>query len=790
MEDRSLDVLEYGKVLTRLAELCVSEAGKNAALALRPLKTLEKVHAAAALFDEARGLFAQGFTLASFPDISGALNFLETSAADLDVDALWALRQCLSQAQDMVQALEERADTADSLPLLRELASRSPVPRNVLSALGRCIGDNGLLRDESSPGLSLVRGEIRRIHQQCIRKVKEYAERYNILHYLQDTFMTLASDRYVLPLKANFKGRLQGVIHEYSQTGETCYFEPMFLLELNNELQELKKEEREEERKVIRELTNLIREALPAVKGVNAFLVRLDVLSASLKLAALYDGLIPEVAADTGVGVRLEGARHPLLELASLPAGEGCSDGKHKKLFTVQAVDVTLLPGQLGLVISGGNAGGKTVSLKTLGLIALMAFSGLPTPVRKGSVLPFWPHIFAFIGDAQNLEDHVSTFTAQIEQLSRIWPLVGPGGLVILDEFGAGTDPAQGAALAQAVIDDLVEQGAMVAAATHFPALKAYALSRDKVRAASVLFDPKTRKPLFRLAYDQVGASQALDVARAHGMPESILRRAEQFLLLSGEDTAALIERLNSLAVEKERELDQLAEEKEKYREKRKKLDERLEAERRRLFESLQAEARAILADWKKGQRTHKQTLKDLSGVRKNLTHLPVGDTGEERLVGEASQNALSINDLRPGLTVRYAPWGKNAVVTEVDTRKKRARVDINSVFLWVEADELEALNASASPRLATVKIPVPESAPLRLDVRGLRADVALSELVRFLDAAMLRGASSVEVIHGRGTGALRKQIHEFLPTFPPVKSFSLAPEDQGGDGMTRVELK
>ena len=242
--------------------------------------------------------------------------------------------------------------------------------------------------------------------------------------------------------------------------------------------------------------------------------------------------------------------------------------------------------------------------------------------------------------------------------------------------------------------------------------------------------------------------------------------------------------------MDKEQEMEQLIEERKKYRERRKKLDERLESERRRLFEDIQAEARAILDDWKKGRRTHKQALKDLARARRILAHRPIDKDEEQGISGGTASGIRSVDELRPGLTVRYVPWDKSTVITEVDTRKKRIRVDINSVFLWVEAGDLEPLETTARPVSTTAKIFTPESAPLSLDVRGLRADVAVNELIRFLDAAVLRGASNVEVIHGRGTGALRKQIHEFLPTFPPVKGFSLAPEDQGGDGMTRVELK
>ncbi|WP_353120286.1 Smr/MutS family protein [Nitratidesulfovibrio sp.] len=816
MESRSLQVLEFGKVLAHLAGLCVSEAGADAARAVRPLTGIEAVHHAAALFDEARRWAGHtGFRLSSFPPLDGVFRALDAPATVLDLDALWALRQTLGLARKLAVSIREGQSTGGRWDLLTGLVDAHPLPQRTVSGLDRCVSDDGLLRDESSPELSLVRGEIRRIHQQCTRKVKEYAQRYNIAHYLQDEFMTLSSDRYVLPLKSNFKGRLQGIIHDYSQTGETCYFEPMFLVELNNGLQELKREEREEERKVLRYLTDLVRDELAAVRGAYDLLVEGDVLCARCALSARFEesGDAGAVSVTEGGHVSLLGARHPLLALAAArgekggaaagqsaspaPGGpRGTDKGKrsagHASQHGPQAVDIELLPGQLGLVISGGNAGGKTVCLKTLGLIALMGLAGLPVPVRPGSSLPFLTDIFAFIGDEQSLEDNVSTFTAQIRHLSGVWDRLGHGALVILDEFGAGTDPAQGAALAQAVLDEVMDAGSTVVAATHFPALKAYALTRDKVRAASVLFDPVTKRPLFRLAYDQVGASQALDVAREHGLPEAVLRRAEQYLLLDGEDTSALVDRLNTLAVQREAEISSLRAEEARLRDKRTKLDERFERERRTLFEAVQGQAKTVLQEWKSGKVSHKQALKALAETRARLVSGAAGEADGSAAASDAPQPpALQVETLRAGQAVRYVPWGKKGTVVEVDARRGRVRMDLSGVTMWAEAKDLAALDEKPRVAVGAVTRTISDAtASMRVDLRGMRADVAVSELSRALDKALLAGMSAVEAIHGRGTGALRKEIHAFLKTFPAVRSFVLAPEDQGGDGVTVIELK
>lgn len=768
MEARTLHALEFDKVLKHLAGYCVSESGRDACLGLVPYSTLDAVRDATALAEDAcRWREHTGFRLSPFPSMSGVFRFLESQAATLDLDALWALRQVLSQARRVSLSISEGETTAGRWERLSALAAEHPLPFRSVSGLERCISDDGLLKDESSPELLLVRGEIRRLHQQCTKKVKEFAQQYNILHYLQDEFMTLSSDRYVLPLKSNFKGRLQGIIHDYSQTGETCYFEPMFLVEINNRLQELKREERSEERKVLVYLTGLVRGEIQGVRACCDLLVEVDVLLAKCALGAACDGTM--VTMDETAELDLRAARHPLLVLAG---------------HNVHPVNISLKRTQQALVISGGNAGGKTVCLKTAGLIAIMALAALPAPVAQGSSLPAWLSVHAFIGDEQSLEDHVSTFTAQITHLGKVWDRLDTRTLVILDEFGAGTDPAQGAALAQAVLDELMEHGASVIAATHFPALKAYALSREGVRAASVLFDPSTKRPLFTLAYDQVGASQALDVAREHGLPEAVLRRAENYLLLDGEDTTALVERLNTLAVEREAELASLRSEEAKYKAKRLKLEERFEKERSKLFADVQAQAQSVLRDWKEGKTSHKQTLKALSKVRESLTSQPA------EAAAEVARPALDINTLRTGQTVYHHPWGKTATVSEVDLRKGRVRIDMSGVFLWADAADLAPSADSPKTRTSVIRNVSASVVPMRLDLRGMRADVALSELAKFIDNALLAGMNVAEIIHGRGTGALRKEVHASLRQCPAVASFTLAPEDQGGDGMTIVEFR
>ena len=787
METRTALVLEFDKLLAHLADFAVSDTGKAAIRGLAPCAGSAELYHHTSLFEQTRHWAeANTFALGDFPDLSGVLAFLNSRNTALDIDALWALRKVLAQIKAARDAILSSGENAP-WPLLLDLAGGYSHPASTESALLRCISDDGIIRDESSPELMLVRTQMRGIHQQCAVKVKEFARVHNIAHYLQDEFMTLSSDRYVLPFKSNFKGRLQGIIHDYSQTGETFYFEPYFLVELNNDLQNLKREEQEEERKILAYLTELARQEQAGVAAGYDFLCQMDVLLAKCKLAAAFDGRMVGFAPE--FPVCLKDARHPLLAL-SLPPGE------------VVPVDIELKSGQRGLVLSGGNAGGKTVCLKTLGLVTLMGLSALPVPVAAGSTLPLWRQVFAFIGDEQSLSDRLSTYTAQIEHLARAWPHIDHTALVILDEFGAGTDPTQGAALAQAVLDSILETGGHVAAATHFPSLKAYALSQEGIRAASVLFDPSSKKPLYKVVYDQVGASLALDVARKHGLPEAILRRAERNLLQGGEDTASLLDRLNALALKKEDELAGLRREKENFAAKRTRLQEKFEAEQKRLLDDLQRQSQGILAEWKSARVTAKQAMKELARTRTQIAEL-----GSSQPEAGKQAGGLDFSALAPGQTVRYLPWNRNGVIEALDSRKSKLKLDFNGVSVWVDEREIATSDGpAAKDYTATSKTPSPKSTEIiqtentptdetvftpgmRIDLRGQTADLALPELAYFLDQAMLRGVHNLEIIHGRGTGALRREVHAFLKDFKGVAAFSVANEDAGGDGVTLVRL-
>ncbi len=797
---RTLDALEFGKIRAYLSSFCQTEAGKKLALEISPFPTPHDVQIAFEFYNEAVNFFSQPsgpdnkpFVIAPYPELTGSLNYYfdqanqdgtaNSSTRNPDIETFWALREMLHSAREANSAINI-SDAGRLWPNLFHLATESPFPEQLAAALDRCISDDCLFRDESTPELYRLRTELRNLHRTCLSKVKDFAKQYNMQQYLQDDFMTISSDRYVLPLKANFKGRMQGVIHDWSQTGETCYFEPIFLVEINNRLQELKHEEREEERKILQYLAGMLTGNLNEVQVSITLLATLDFLKAKIMLAeSLQCNCVNLVNAKEGIS--LLHARHPLLELSR--NRNKSSDWKASSLAPVQPIDILLRPGEKALIITGGNAGGKTVCLKTFGLVAAMTLSGLPAPIDKGSHMPWLSRMDAFIGDEQSLDDNVSTFTAQIDHLAKAWKHLGENTMLLLDEFGSGTDPAEGSALAQAVLDSLLEKDCFVLSATHFPSLKSYALTKPAVRAATMLFDSKTNKPLFKIAYDQVGSSQALAIAKEHGLPADIIEKAERYLLQDGGDTSSIMAKLNDLAIRREEEVEHLRIEQARYKNLVNLQKEKFDKEKSRLHDEISARSKELMQAYRQNRLSAKQAIREMNTLKANL--VPDNIPPDTSVLPQAT-------DLKVGQEVFHSIFQKRGIITDIDARKNRVRLDMNGVNIWADKNDLLQSSSSNTTKKTVSEVLLaakgnPEKIlSLTLDVRGQRAVEAIAQTEKYIDRAVMEGYGCVEIIHGRGTGALRREIHEFLHSSPIVANVQLAPEDRGGDGMTIVELK
>ena len=763
MDKNTIELLEFNKILSVIAGFCISEAGKKCALELRPETDKEKIQINLNILAEALLYKNEIIKLElDFPPLDGVFDYLKRKKI-LDEDGLFGVKVFLEKTKSLKEFIDSIA--FDKTKNLLERFKHFPWPQQSYQALQRCLDKNGDIKDNASPTLSSIREHIRSIQKRCRKKIIEYIDKYNLTGMLQDEYLTISSDRYVIALKSNFKGKVEGIVHDYSQSGETCYFEPIFLIELNNRLQELKKEEREEINNILKYLTNLIAYDLEKIKILYSLMIEMDLIRAKVLFASEMNGSILSIEDK----LHIKGVVHPLLYL--------------QKKDKVEPIDLILLEGQKGLILTGGNSGGKTVSLKTLGLCALMTYAGLPVPCKEHSTIPFFKNIFVFLGDEQSIEQRLSTFTAQIIKLKNIWPKIDDSTLVLLDEFGTGTDPSQGAALAQAVIESLIEKGSFVFAVTHFPSLKVFALSHRQLRAAMVLFDPITKRPLYKIAYDQVGTSQALDVARKFGMPKEILSKAEKYLLINDKQTTKIIEKLNEITVKREKELEKLKNKIKELDEEKKKLKEKYHTKIQKLIEDISNALRDIVISYKEGKIHRKLAQQKLKQLREKLKN----EIDEKR-----EKREVDINQLKVGDEILYIPWNKFGSIEAIDTKKKKLKVNINGVSLWVDPFDISCSGQKENKDSSFVYHikQTSQNIPLgRLDLRGYRVDEAETELIKFLDQAIYRGISSVEIVHGRGEGILRNFVQDFLKKYPYVKSFSFAPKDRGGDGVTIVEI-
>ncbi len=762
MDQNTLSLLEFPKILKIVSSLCLSDTGRKRVLSISPARNREEFIFLQSLLKETFSLKDDFVSLlGTFPPLEGVFNHISQGKV-LDEDGLWGVFSFLRGGEKVYSFL--RSLENEQFPSLKGLVEDLSWPRMTFQGLSRCIDPSGEIRDESSPELLKIRGEIRKLQKQCTKKVNDFLAEGTLANMLQDEYLTISSDRYVIALKANFKGRVQGIIHDYSQSGETCYLEPLFLVELNNRLQELKQREREEKNKILRYLTSLISQEREKIVSLYDLLVDMDILRAKLLFAQKVKASILEVRDD---GINIRGFRHPLLFL--------------EKKDSTEPVDILLKKGQKALLLTGGNSGGKTVCLKSLGLAALMALSGLPVPCDEGSSIPFWEKIYVFLGDEQSIEESLSTYTAQIKKLRDIWGVVDTTTLILLDEFGSGTDPSQGAALAQAVVDCLLDKGAWIFSVTHFPSLKIYGLSREEIRVASVLFDPESKRPLYKIAYDQIGTSQALDVAREFGLPREILDRAKKYLLVSEEESSRLISRLNSLALEREKEVEALQKERKRLEYERKHLREKYEKRLSGLVEEVSSHIRDIVRQWQEQRIQRKLAVKRLKEVQNRLR--------KELTSQEKREKGLELDRLRRGDKVIYVPWNKEALVEEVV--KHKVKINVSGVSLWVEPGDIGRgkIQEHIDNKERSYGAYIHSAPSLTLDLRGKRVMEAEVLLRQFIDKAILKGRSRVEIIHGRGEGILREMVKDVLRELPGIKRYYFAPEDRGGDGVTIVEF-
>jgi DNA mismatch repair protein MutS2 len=822
---QTLETLEFPKVRSQLARYTAFSASRELALNLTPSVNPCEVHRRLRLTDEARRL------LDEMPDVSigGARDVrpavgLARRGGVCDPAALLEIAATLASARRLRTTLL-KLDAA-SFPLLRETAVDLPLLPEVEDAVARAIGEDGQVLDSASPKLARLRSEVR----TAFNRLQEKLHNLIMTHgdALQEPIITVRNGRYVVPVKATHRRAIRGLVHDQSASGATLYIEPLTIVELNNAWRELQLAEQAEVERILAELSALVGNHADAITAGVEALATLDLAFAMARYAVAMRCVMPEIV-DPPLSpdeplLLLTAARHPLLDPQK-----------------VVPIDMRLGGRFRLLLITGPNTGGKTVALKTTGLLALMAQAGMHIPASQPSRLPVFAQIFADIGDEQSIEQSLSTFSSHMTNIIRILRALEdvpnaapaetsvsgstqtmppdtqrtgcPPALVLLDELGAGTDPVEGAALARAIIERLLELGVLGVATTHYAELKAFAYATPGVENASVEFDVETLAPTYKLTIGLPGRSNALAIAARLGLAPDLVERARATMARENvqvEDLLAGIHRERDAAAAELRRAMEVRADAEKYRE-------RLAAELRAFEEQrddawqaareeIEAELRQVrgelrrLRDEFRSVSVSRQWLEEaerrLQEVRASLPDVPPG-----RPAGRPAPPAEQVpRPLQPGDVVRVRSVGLTGEILSINEEEQTAEVQVGGFRMQADLAELTrekraAGNGGGQPARPAYEsrgtlLPVPRDVSLELDMRGWRAADVGERLDRYLNDAYLAGLPWVRIIHGKGTGALRQAVRDTLKDHKLVASFSSASATEGGEGVTIVRLQ
>ena len=780
MDHRSLKALEYYTLLDILKDFAISPMGKKRCLSLRPLTDRFLIESRLTEVIELKEVLeTRGDPpLRGLRDIEGLLKRLEVEGTVLQVSEILDIHQWIV----LVKGLKRFFLRSDlKTPSLQEKASNLSSLKTLEREILQAIHPKGHILDRASSRLTEVRHRLGAAREKAKGFLESLLHREDLRPIFQEDFITVRNGRYVLLIKADFRHRLQGIIHDQSHSHRSLFFEPLPVVAFNNEISILMAEEKEEEDKILTELSEKIRRELPSLWSDVDILGELDLLYAMARLTLLLKGIRPEWNEEGRIMMRE--ARSPLLSL------------QHQA--RVVPIDLRMGNAIRALIISGANAGGKTVALKTLGLLTLMVQSGLPIPVAEGSEVALFEEVFAVIGDEQSLEKNVSTFSAHLLHVNEVLQEAGPRTLVLIDELGAGTNTSEGSALAMGFLDLFREKGASVVITTHFDDLKAYGYLHPDVENVSVKFDEKTLEPLYRLSYGSPGLSNALLVAETLGISDRVLKRAYQHYTRSGEEMAQALERLERLTAEVEAQRLQWVQKREALDQEHQRLQEMLDRIRRGREEILsRAEERARRAAQKV-----EEELKAWLKLQKEKAPSQIR-RGEIQKIRESSFPPLQgkglqgrVDGVKIGDRVKIKSLKKTGFLLKVDESLSRAEVMMERARAIVQLNDLIRLSESEKEEPTGQETPGwnlqgSEEIPEELNVIGLTVDEALPKVDQFIDRALLQGKEKIQIIHGIGSGRLRRAIGNYLNTHRGVKQFAPAEAQKGGAGVTVVELR
>jgi DNA mismatch repair protein MutS2 len=724
------------------------------------------------------------------PDVRSLLEQLETEGAVLGGEELWQIRLLLDQAAAACAwTRKNREETPELLSLLGRIEPLPVLHRE----LGRALEPSGEVRDDASPDLLRIRRSIQALRERLAQRLEAIVRGLGIA----ESFVTLRDGRYAIAVPASSRRQVPGVALGYSGSGATVFLEPRETAEANSELSDLFADELREVNRVLRELSRIAwrdREAL--ARNLEA-LARLDAAQAVCAWTDAVGGTLPRLTEERSLTLR--GARHPILV------------GRHARGEMESApvpLDLDLNDREAPvLLVTGPNMGGKTVALKTVGLVSLLAMAGLPIPAAEGTSVPWFDHVVCDIGDEQSLMEDVSTFLSHLRRVAEAISIATPESLVLLDELGSGTDPTEGAALGQAILERLLERRTLCIATTHHGALKSFAQEADGVRNASMAFDEETLKPRFTLTVGVPGRSRAIQVAERFGMDASVLARARELLPRGERDLGALIEELSRLKGEVAREQEELSQTRMRLAQREGELKQalsRLESEKRdRKQAELQArrdllrQLESQIDDYRKRLRADKKasatTLEEARGLARRVSESIDAETEWT----QAPDRGAPVERVREGDTVYVPALQTEGVALSAPDPDGRVRIRIGSATTVLPIGNLRRDAGETKSRRDTSKketplkreVEIPE-VPREIDVRGFEPDDAIRAVEAFIENAVMGGVDHARIIHGKGKGILRERMKHWLKEQPAVKEFRLGELREGGTGVTIVTLE
>ena len=783
MEKHTLEVLEFGKVLALVARFARSEAGRNRVLHLSPFDSRNDAVTRMGRVSEMRRLLEWGKTppLSDIADVRPVLTRSTIPGAVLDAASILHVAFAARTARLVKTFLSRNRETCASL---HELAAGLTEHHELEKAIEHAIDEDTNIKDGASPELRRIRREKGRVSARISKALANILKKGGVEAHLRESIVTIRNGRYVIPVKSDSKGKVSGIVHDTSQSGATVFIEPMETVPLNNSLRTLELEEKDEILKILRELTDSVRAHASDLGNDMECLCEIDSIYAGAGFSAEYSCSEPMVN-ESGRTV-IVGGRHPLL----------VRKAKADPSFDVVPLDVAITDGRRGLLITGPNAGGKTVALKTVGVLTLLARTGFHIPCEDGTDIDLYERIYADIGDEQSIELSLSTFSSRIENVVKILSNADSRTLVLLDEAGAGTDPLEGAAIARAVVEDLLEKKAVVFATTHHTSLKVFAHENDLIENASMEFDSERFRPTYRLIQGIPGASHAFEIASRLGIEERIIGRAKQYCggeTVRFEDlTRELMERMKSLEDRRttveagKREIDRLRAEHERRLAEIRDHDKEL---RRQAVK----EARGIVESARRTAAQYVKQLKSRHADAEEVRRLEGEIREEAARLAEAAEELeearTPLERLEVGRRAFVGPLGSEGVILSMPDSRGRVEVLVGSLRAEVKADDLFEAEKEEVKRVAAPVVYEPKEVASEISVRGMTAEEAWEAVDKYLDDALLCGYSSVRVIHGKGRGILSKRIREMLSGHPRVRSFRFGDYYEGSTGVTIVEL-